>query len=131
MTRINCIDPANLTDQHLLAEYRELPRVFALARHLAPREVVPTYRMGAGHVRFFYTRTGWLAKRQAALIAECLARGFDIQHRTAPEPVPGLDDDWAPSEADMQCNLERLRDKLDARPNFYRHRGVPVTPDHY
>ena len=30
MTRINTIDPANLTDQHLMAEARELPRVFAL-----------------------------------------------------------------------------------------------------
>jgi len=28
MTRINLINPEKLTDQHLLAVYRELPRIF-------------------------------------------------------------------------------------------------------
>ena len=30
MTRINTMPPEHLTDQHLFAEYRELPRIFAL-----------------------------------------------------------------------------------------------------
>ena len=32
MTRINVVPPRLLLDEHLLAEYRELPRVFALAK---------------------------------------------------------------------------------------------------
>ena len=32
MTRINLINPEKLTDQHLLAEYRELPRIFWILR---------------------------------------------------------------------------------------------------
>ena len=32
MTRINCVPPSELTVQHLVAEYRELPRIFALVR---------------------------------------------------------------------------------------------------
>ena len=32
MTRINLINPEKLTDQHLLAEYRELPRIFWIVR---------------------------------------------------------------------------------------------------
>lgn len=31
MTRINVVDPRDLTDEHLFAEWRELPRVFTLA----------------------------------------------------------------------------------------------------
>ena len=114
MTRINVVDPTLLTDQHLLAEYRELPRVFALARPLKPREVVPEYRLGAGHVRFFYSLTGWLAARQAAIIAECCDRQFQIQHTRPPDPVPGLDGDWSPPPAAYAASLGRLRAKLHA-----------------
>jgi deoxyribonuclease (pyrimidine dimer) len=131
MTRINVVDPTLLTDQHLLAEYRELPRVFALARPLKPREVVPEYRLGPGHVRFFYPLTGWLAARQAAIIAECCDRQFQIQHTSPPDPVPGLDGDWSPPPAAYAASLDRLRAKLRAKPNFYRFRGEPVEPSFY
>jgi len=32
MTRINLVDPSTLHSKHLLAEYRELPRVFGLVQ---------------------------------------------------------------------------------------------------
>jgi hypothetical protein len=131
MTRINVIDPTELTDQHLIAEYRELPRVFALARPLAPRERVPTYRLGAGHVKFFYPLTGWLAARQAALIAECQRREFNIQHTTPPMSLPGLDGDWSPPPEALSVNRARLQEKLLDRPGFYRHCGEPVRADFY
>lgn len=129
MTRINVIPPAELTDQHLLAEYRELPRIFALARPDVPAP--PRYILGAGHVRFFYTRTGYLSRRQAALIAECQARGFAVQHTSAPPPVPGCDADWFPTAADRRVNLERLHVRLLARLGWYTHRGQPVAADFY
>lgn len=133
MTRINVVEPAALTDQHLLAELRELPRVFALARPLAPREVVPRYTLGAGHVRFFYGRTGWLHRRQEALIAEGLGRGFALTYRTAPAPVPGLDDDWTPTADDVAVNVERLRERLLGAPRvgFYTYGGIVVEPTFY
>jgi len=131
VTRINCIEPSELTDQHLLAEYRELPRIFALARALKPKEEVERYRLGSGHVRFFYPRTGFLAQRQKELISECLRRGFQISHHTAPDPIEGLDGDWTPTLEDQRVNLERLCAKLDARPAWYRLRGDQAPPDHY
>jgi deoxyribonuclease (pyrimidine dimer) len=131
MTRINCVEPSWLTDQHLVAEYRELPRVFALARPLKARERVDTYRMGRGHVLFFYGLTAWLAARQALLIAECLDRGFDIQHQQTPAVIPGLDGDWEPDVSDQRTNLVRLCSKLEQRPSWYRHRGQLVPPDFY
>ena len=131
MTRINVIPPEKLTDQHLIAEYRELPRVFALARHLAPREVVPTYRLGSGHVKFFYPLTGWLARRQASLIVECQRRGFAVQHTTPPVPLEGLDGDWIPTSEARTANIERLRAKLRAKPGFYRFHGEPVDQSFY
>lgn len=129
MTRINVIHPAHLTDQHLLAEYRELPRVFALSRPITPEP--EEYTLGKGHVRFFYTRTRYLARRQAALIRECLTRGFNIQHTTAPDPVPGCDGDWTPTVEAARINLARLDDKVVQRPGWYTWCGDPVMNDWY
>lgn len=78
MTRINCIPVTELTDKHLLAEYRELPRVFALARPCedAPKE----YTMGAGHVKFFYNKLAYLYSRQISIHAELQKRGFKLTY---------------------------------------------------
>lgn len=135
MTRINTIPPAALTDQHILAEYRELPRIFALVaaaiRANKSLEGPVRYTMGAGHVRFFYTRTDYLSARQTALIAELLSRGCNLTHREAPVPITFSG--WAPDAADIEVNLARLRERLKAapRPGYYTHRGVPVGPDFY
>jgi deoxyribonuclease (pyrimidine dimer) len=129
VTRINVIPPGRLTDQHLIAEWRELPRVFALAR--PDDHTPPAYTLGTGHVRFFYPRTGYLARRQAALIAECQRRGFAISHTIAPDPVPGLDDDWTPTDADVAVNVARLREKVGAKPGWYRYMGAVVSANFY
>jgi len=129
MTRINCIPPSELTDSHLLAEYRELPRAFSFAR---PGVTVPdSYRMGTGHVLFFATRTGFLARRQRALIEECLRRGFSISFRDPPAPVPGFDDDWSPTPDDVEVNLQRLRQKIAEKPGWYRYCGAIVDDSFY
>ncbi len=129
MTRINVIPPELLTDQHVLAEYRELPRIFRLARLNAKR---PTrYVLGTGHALFFYPLTAWLSRRQAALIAECEARGFEIQYRTPPAPIPGLDGDWEPDADAVALCLSRLRERLHEKPHLYRYRGAPVGLDFY
>ena len=77
MTRINCIPPRQLSREHLIAEYRELPRIFALVHAAIARGESPddprnptSYTLGAGHVRFFYCRLGYLVKRQLAIIDE-------------------------------------------------------------
>lgn len=129
MTRINVIPPADLTDQHLIAEYRELPRVFALAR--PDPATPPAYTLGVGHVRFFYPRTGYLTRRQGDIITECLRRGFAITQLEAPAPVVGLDEDWTPTPEARAVNLARLAERLAVRPSGYTHRGAKVPLDFY
>jgi deoxyribonuclease (pyrimidine dimer) len=138
MTRINTLRPEYLADQHLLAEYRELPRVFDLALRWMERtdcdvEALPgTYRLGKGHVMFFYDKLDWCSARLQAIIEECLRRGFDIQHTEVPEDLPeDLCCHWNPTEVDLSINLSRLCDKQYARPNFYRLRGKPLPRDYY
>lgn len=129
MTRINPIKPSELTDEHLLAEYRELNRIFGKA--YAGAKAPAKYTIGKGHVLFFYSRTAYLSRRQAELIAECQSRGFKIQYTVPHPPVPGCDGDWEPDAEAIAVNLARLRERLRARPGWYRYRGVVVGPDFY
>lgn len=131
MTRINCLQPEDLTDQHLIAEYRELPRVFGLARELKPGEKIHKYKLGAGHVKFFYDKTLFLAKRHKTLVAECIKRGFNIIHTGGLEPIPGLNNDWSINDNAFQMSRQRLKEKLIVRPDFYRYFGKLVDDKFY
>ena len=118
MTRINCIDPDLLSDKHLIAEYRELPRIFNLIRKAQERKdnaTLPTYRLGAGHVRFFYDKALFLKQRQQSLIDECLKRGFNIQYTDTTKLLDGIDkvrhNNWIPTEQDQQLNINRINER--------------------
>jgi len=114
MTRINCIPVTELTSKHLLAEYRELPRV----RHAYPRKasasIPPAYVLGKGHVTFFYDKGLWLEQRHAALIAEMRRRGYTVN-------LPPLDlghwpqgamNNWRVTDEAMRLNRERISQRL-------------------
>lgn len=119
MTRINCISPHLLNDKHLLAEYRELPRVFGLVRKaqnkgMSPRQYYKynKYTLGKGHVLFFYTRLNYLYVRQQKIIAECLKRGFDIKHTDPFDLLEDIDDgwirQWRPQPEARSLNIQRI-----------------------
>ena len=126
MTRINLAPPESLTDEHLFAEWRELPRVFSLPRD--DRPTPPAFTLGAGHMRFFLPHLGWLGRRHAALTAECIARGYRLTERP---PLPCDGGDWTPSPADIATSAARLREALarSKRPQHYR--GAVVAPTFY
>lgn len=135
MTRINVIDPRELTDQHLMAEYRELPRVFALSRAALDRNVnaPKNYTMGTGHVKFFYDKTPWLAQRHSLIVNELKRRGYNLGLTLSLVPVEGYaPSDWSPSPADVEVNMERLRLRLREKNGaFYTHYKQPVGMDFY
>lgn len=120
MTRINCIPVEELTGPHLVAEYRELPRVFNLARKAAEKGTIKpkdTYTLGTGHVTFFYTRLTYLANRHKALVAEMIKRGyhptFTEDLAVAHADIPSLCwHDWIPTAAAQKINRERIELRL-------------------
>lgn len=116
MTRINCIPVSELTDQHLLAEYRELPRLSKLARLPNPKEVFPlNYKMGTGHVKFFYDKGEYLRRRfEDEIVPEMLSRGFNPQYTTYKLHTHAeLNRDWQPTIDDEMINASRINDRLD------------------
>ncbi len=122
MTRINCIPPWELTDKHLIAEYRELPRVFKLARAIPAADMPKHYRLGKGHVIFFYDKLQYCYNRQHLLVSEMKSRGFKPKydpadllhyHEAAGGSTPdSLWNDWVPTPTEQLINRARIKERL-------------------
>lgn len=126
MTRINLVPVETLMDQHLMAEYRELPRVFTLAlkAYGKPTVIPAEYVLGSGHVKFFYNKLKFLVNRQLALIAECKKRGFKISQENIDFIFPdSWYNDYSPSEKDIQLSQSRLDEKIAQKPEWYKYYG--------
>lgn len=116
MTRINVVPPEELSNAHLEVEHYELHRLYVLVRKAIARgeepdvTAVPTYRMGTGHVRFFYPRLGFIKKRETKLIIEMLYRGLPLVRQE--EVVTDIPSSWfydyEPTEEAINVNRERL-----------------------
>ena len=83
MTRINLVSPSELSDQHLVAEYREIFMVgSALQRSMKSKswektiENIPKeFTLNKGHVTFFYNKGKYLEKRYHKIVKEMIKRG--------------------------------------------------------
>lgn len=142
MTRINTIDVDTLTDQHLMAEYRELPMIHASLRRskaskkgLSLDNIPPKYTLNRGHVTFFYDKGKWLHRRWHQLITELLARGYDIKPHERNVDWDVFDsvlyNDWSPLHRDHGINLERILYRINEKRQFYKYRGKPITDTYF
>lgn len=130
MTRINMVPPEELTDQHLMREYQELPRVLALVKKTQEKGKLPKdlkisekYILGTGHVLFFYNKLSYLKKRQEKLVKELLKRGYNIKF------TEGLDlssfenvwlNDYHPTIEDIELSRSRINEKIAMKPDWYK-----------
>lgn len=126
MTRINCVPVEELTDKHLGAEYRELPRLFTQVQKAIERGESPCdkrnpreYRLGKGHTRFFYDKIAWLYDRHIQLAKECERRGRKVNYPRPPEWVFNIPNEWwcewQPTPEAMELNRQRIKDRLDGK----------------
>ena len=143
MTRINLITPSILTDQHLLAEYRELPMVHAALRRstqskswklnrVLPTPIPDKFCLGSGHVLFFYDKLFYLEMRYQSLREEMVTRGWrpDPDRHLSLEGIPKefrSPHDWKPDRDALNIIRERLLQKLDKKPGFYKYKGIPYA----
>lgn len=123
MTRINVVHPWELANQHLLAEYRELPRVFNLVRNQQDKGNKPSdlnipseYALGKGHVTFFYDKLLYLKNRQERIIQEMIARGYVPQYTDVNNILSGIDKAWCtdynPTDKAVYINRCRIFNRL-------------------
>jgi deoxyribonuclease (pyrimidine dimer) len=129
MTRINLVDPKELADQHLVAEYRE---IFMVGSSLQRSLKSPNWSMGkipeeftlnAGHVLFFYNKGKYLYERYDILIEEMKRRGMkpDPARTFKVEQWPDeLFGDYTPTPQAINIIRKRLKEKIAMKPNWYR-----------
>ena len=118
MTRINCVPVQELHPKHLVAEYRELPRVFKLAEAAYKKRLAikapEKYTLGSGHVKFFYSRLGYCKIRFQNLVAEMISRGYSPNFVATPEVdlPPSWYGDWSPDDEALSINRKRIAERL-------------------
>lgn len=84
MTRINAgISVKFLTDEHLLAEHREIKRLsYCLDKAIKSGSInnIPDkFTLGKGNVLFFLDKMKYTLKRYVEIYDEAIRRGFDVQ----------------------------------------------------
>ena len=142
MTRINIIPVCELTDQHLIAEYREITMVpAALKRTLNSKvglryeKISKEFTLNAGHVYFFYNKGLYLNNRYQEIIEEMKLRGFNPDpNRKFPKEVfpKELYNDWMPSLNEQKIIRQRIEEKINMKPDWYRmtkHKKRPILAD--
>lgn len=122
MTRINIgIPPAELTTKHLLAEHREIVRIpNCVAKGKFNLKDQPNiFTLGKGHVKFFYTRLGYLKRRYEEIYNNCIKRGYKVSYYgNAWDNVPlSFMNDYIPTENDIAIIKKRINEKLTNKNN--------------
>jgi deoxyribonuclease (pyrimidine dimer) len=118
VTRVNVVPVKELSRLHLIAEYREIARLPALAYAAHKRGESPachpaSYTLGKGHVRFFYSRLGYVMRRFGRLVAEMQRRGYKPSFTQL--VVPDLPADWyrdyKPTPQALRINRQRIQER--------------------
>lgn len=129
MTRINVVEPGELCDQHLLAEWRELTRIpngLLSGRLKCDLKNVPEqYCLGKGHVHFFTDKLWWLRDRYLDLITECEKRGFKVGDNWNEWDDDSIEKNserinhWKPTKEAILLNRKRIWEQLPKIPRYY------------
>lgn len=125
MTRINSgVNPKMLSRQHLIAEHREIIRIPNTIRSgkAIVKDIPNTFRLGSGHVKFFYDKLLYLYNRYSSLYEEGVSRGYNLQdYRECWKDLPNdLMNNWRPTSD--ACNL--VRNRIFERGNYFVNEKV-------
>jgi len=135
LTRINVLPVEDLTDQHLMAEYREIFMVgSALQKSLNSKSwdknrIPKQLTLGTGHVMFFYDKGKYLYKRYTEIQTELTKRNYKLDKSRLFKVTQFPTDyynDWTPNDRDRAVIRERIEERIQQKPHWYRHNGKPL-----
>ena len=131
LTRINLLNVEFLTNQHLLAEHREIkriPNVIKSGKYNLDN-IPSSYTMGTGHVKFFYNKLKYLYERYEYIHRECLNRGFDVTYYgECFDNLPSeLYNDYEPTFQECFISLQRINEKIAENPKFYKGGSININ----
>lgn len=121
MTRINLVDPQELSNKHLVAEYREIMRLPGNLKTSLNRkkcfdlsEIPSQYKLGKGHVKFFYDKMLFLKNRFELLVKEMNVRGYKTNYTDSEifsQCPKEFFNDYTPNEYEIELNKQRIKER--------------------
>ena len=128
MTRINSAIPVkNLTDEHLLAEHREIKRLpWCMDNAIETGSIynIPDkFTLGKGHVLFFLDKQRFICSRYIAIREELIKRGFKVTNFVCNwagiEPI--YYKDYTPTSEERNLLIERITERIMNSPKKCFH----------
>lgn len=120
MTRINVgVKPYELSRQHLIAEHREITRIPNAVRagRFSDKGIPSKFKLGTGHVKFFYYKLLYLKHRYESLYDECMSRGYKVTPKHDAFSTNGIGpnhwQDYTPTDRDRQIIQQRIEERLN------------------
>jgi deoxyribonuclease (pyrimidine dimer) len=130
--RINLgISPAVLADQHLIAEYAEVGMIPGILRKTNSKiscAINNTMLLRFDHTNFFKDKLLYLQLRKEELVKEMLFRNFKVNYpNLSLDGFPeNLKNDWTPSIEQSMFVRQRIVERLEEKPDFYRFHGTKI-----
>ena len=125
MTRINLVPVEELSDQHLIAEYRELPR--CIKQNIDISDAPEKYCLGKGHMKWAKKHTGFILDRYYEICNEMKYRGFkvnypweDLAYYAMQHCGDEIYNMYTPDEKAIAISKERLITKIADNYMFYK-----------
>lgn len=133
MTRINsAISVKCLTDEHLLAEHREIKRLPQCLKKSKNLCIPDKFRLGAGHIKFFLDKMSFVKNRYKMIYEECLMRGFDVVNYSENWDSVGNEymNGYEPTREERELLIERISDRLmNSSKNFWHYCGKKISKE--
>jgi len=132
MVRVNIIEPKVLSDQHLIAEYREILLLFGTYKSKLGKEIKKSDNNLMHPICFYQDKLLYLKHRHEDLKEEMKNRKFK------PKKTIDINDfhfnrlnDWEPKKEHIERIKERIIQRLNEKPNWYRYYGEYKTPEFF
>lgn len=137
MTRINsAIAVCRLTDEHLLAEHREIKRLpYCLDKSIQSGSVnrIPSkFTLGTGHVLFFLNKMKFTFVRYKCLLSECVKRGMDVTDYSSNwSKIPALYfNNYVCTPEERNVLIERISQRIEqSSKSVWHYYGKPITKE--
>lgn len=121
--RINVgIAPSALTDEHLLAEERELAMIPGTFKRIGCNNIPETMNLGNGYIKFFMDKSEYTLDRYLDVHNECLRRGFIPKDKSELWFQTNMKSNvfsWGPREKTIIKN--RIVERINNSPKLYFH----------
>ena len=127
MTRINsAIKVKFLTDEHLLAEHREIKRSPSVYKKRIDsvrgfNGIPKEFTLGTCHVLFFINKGTFTLDRYIEIRNECIRRGFNVEDYRKNWLVYNVFNDYIPTKNEFNLLVERISERIlnTTKPYWY------------